>query len=197
MSKNTTKPKTVQQGKYIETSVYVPMKDTMLQLADSGYLDDVAFQTSSVPFLGIYNDLRALDEHFYGGYFLSDSIMEKVADELTRQLKYNVTRMLEINDDIALDDVWSSHLDGKDLNQMFGNPNSLADAMKDYRDPDVTLRKEQQRMLSITSIYHIYMALVDILECIAKVNNGNEYKPYEPKTSAKKKKSLKDTRDFS
>ena len=105
MSKST-KQQPVQQGKYIETSVYVPMKDTMLQLADSGYLDDVAFQTSSVPFLGIYKDLTALDEHFYGGYFLSNSIMEKVADELTRQLKYNVTRMLEINDDIALDDVW-------------------------------------------------------------------------------------------
>ena len=102
MSKST-KQQPVQQGKYIETSVYVPMKDTMLQLADSGYLDDVAFQTSSVPFLGIYKDLTALDEHFYGGYFLSNSIMEKVADELTRQLKYNVTRMLEINDDIELD----------------------------------------------------------------------------------------------
>ena len=68
----------------------------MLQLADSGYLDDVAFQTSSYNLHGIYKDLTTLDEHFYGDYFLSNSIMEKVADELTRQLKYNVTKMLEI-----------------------------------------------------------------------------------------------------
>lgn len=198
MSKTTTKPKTVQQGKYIETSVYVPMKDTMMHLADNHYLDDIAFQSSSVPFLGIYKDLRALDEHFYGGYFLSDSIMEKIADELTRQLAYNVKRMLDINDDIALDEVWSSHLSGKDLNQMFGNPNSLADAMDDYRNPDVTLRLEQKRMLSITSIYHIYMALVDVLELIAKVNNGKEYRPYQAGQTKKKGNApRKDTRDFS
>ena len=57
MSKNTTKQQPVQQGKYIETSVYVPMKDTMMHLANNHYLDDVAFQTSSVPFLGIYLSL--------------------------------------------------------------------------------------------------------------------------------------------
>ena len=198
MSKTTTKPKSVQQGKYIKTSVYVPMQDTMQHLADNHYLDDVAFQSSSVPFLGIYKDLRALDEHFYENYYLSDSIMEKIADELTRQLQYNVKRMLDINDDIALDDVWSSHLSNKDLNKMFGNPHSLAQAMEDYRDPDVTLRLEQKRMLSITSVYHIYMALVDVLELIAKVNNGKEYRPYQAGQTKKKSNSpRKDTRNFS
>lgn len=198
MSKTTTKPKSVQQGKYIKTSVYVPMQDTMQHLADNHYLDDVAFQSSSVPFLGIYKDLRALDEHFYENYYLSDSIMEKIADELTRQLQYNVKRMLDINDDIALDDVWSSHLSNRDLNEMFGNPHSLAQAMDDYRDPDVTLRLEQKRMLSITSIYHIYMALVDVLELIAKVNNGKEYRPYQAGQTKKKGNApRKDTRDFS
>ena len=124
--------------------------------------------------------------------------MEKIADELTRQLQYNVKRMLDINDDIALDDVWSSHLSNKDLNKMFGNPHSLAQAMEDYRDPDVTLRLEQKRMLSITSVYHIYMALVDVLELIAKVNNGKEYIPYEAgKTKKKGNAPRKDTRDFS